>query len=446
MNRLPVLTGLLTSLAQVLALGALAITVLPWFLGVGVAVPIASFGSVVLGLAAGHAGARARTHDNAALLLASAAVAVLDGIAAVLFHAGLGTAVAWGIAGLTSACFAMLMDHAPLPDLVRRHLVLAAVLAGLAVLLGALGSPYGGLAGNLGLLAFPAVVIAYAAVHSAERTGRPASRESLVAALGLTALAILLVTPAVRTLLSDAVQGVLFVLLAIVTYGIFYPLSGLIGDLIRFLRRHQHRPPARPNLSGLARSHPGRIAHTLHHPVGPPAAFWAALLLAAAAGLVIWLIGRGRRAEEAREPDYREEVHPLSPRTRRSHRRAGAPPPGIQRQYAEALGLLHRSGLLPMGARIGHTPAELARDLDRDSGVSPPIGSDRSPEDLSEARSAFRSLTALYSDAMYTRPALTTHAARLDGASFVAALRRVLRSVRTKRPRQGTRPGKARRP
>lgn len=444
MNRFPVLTGILAALAQLLGPGALAITVLPWFLGPHVALPLASFASVLLGLAAGHLGAHLRTADNAALLIAAVAVAAADAAATLVLHAGLGTAVAWGIAGLVSALFAMLIDHAPLPDLVRRHLVLAAVLGAFAVLLGALGSPYGGLAGDLGLLSIPTVIIAYAAVHSAERTGRPASRESLIAAIGLAALAIVLVTPVVRTLLSDVVQGILFLIVTIVTYGIFYPLSGLISDLLRLLKRHQHQPPSKENLSDLARNHQGKVAHIAQHPFGPSAAFWAILLLVLAAALVIWLIGRGRRPEETREPDYREEVRPLS-RARPPRPHAALPPPGIRRQYAEALGLLHRSGLLPMGPRIGHTPRELAQDLERHPAVSRTAPSDRA-DDVSTAHRAFLSLSELYSHAMYGPPDPRTDASGPDGAPFVTSLRRLLRSVRPdhvnprRRPRRTPRP------
>lgn len=428
MNRFPVLTGILIAIAQFFGTAALAITVLPWFLGVPQTSPGATLGAVALGALAGHLAARSYTHDNIALAYATAAVALVDGLGTLLLHADLGHGLGWGIVAVFSAFMAVLAEHAPTPDLVRRHLVLAGLWGGLALLLGALGSPHGAIVGDLGLLTLPLVIIAYAAVHSAERTGRPASRESLFAAIGLAALAIVLVTPAVRAALSAVVQGVLWVIVSFVTYVIFYPLSGLIEYLMRLLRRQAHHPAGRENLSGLARQHTQITPHVSTHALGPSTAFWAVLGLAAVVALVIWLIGRGHKAPDYKEPDFREEIRPLSAK-QRAPARHGAPPTGVRRQYAEALALLDRAGILPMRQRIGRTPAELVQEVARVV-AKRPSGSQatlQTADPLAQAQSAFSALSTLYSGLVYAPPGTGAGPTRdREGAGLLAILKRTV--------------------
>ncbi len=443
MIRLPRITWFLAALAQFVAVTALSITVLPWFLGAHHASPLTSLASVAVGALAGHIATRTRSYDNVALAGAAAVIALVDALGSRLLGVGLGHSLAWGIVAFLTGILALVMDRAPTVDLVRRHLILSAVWAGLAILLGSLGSPHGLLVGDLGLLALPCMIIAYAAVHTAERTGRAASREALLATVGLTVLAVVLVLPAVRSALSAAVEAVLWGIVMFVTYVIFWPLSGLIAALMRLLRRHVRQSPPRQTISALGRHH-GRLgAHVPPHPFGPPTAFWAILAMCLFAAFVIWLIGRGRRPASPSPADYREEIHPM-PRHGKARTRRLPPPPGLRRQYAESLSLLMHAGILPRAHQPGRTAAELLREVNAFTADPPetPTSQDRVGPELSTVKVDFGALSALYSRFMYgPAPPPGTHGSQdVAGARLLASLHRAIGSVHVAlgRDRPGT--------
>lgn len=418
---------LLVAAAQLLAFGALVAAGGPLF--TGTAVPLGrSVGVAAIAIALAFALGRHRdgaTVGRGNQVRLVAALAFWAALALVLTRArvvGGGQAAYWAAAGVVVFIQALGTALADGEDQARGLAVRAGIAGAVAAFVGAL-TGHGALPGAaaLGLVGMGTALVAHAVARSllsgvdTARVGRSAAAS--VAVVGAVAV-LLSVGPVSRAAAAalEAVLGGIGLVLALAAA----PLAYLLYALLQLLHPHSHATHLPPHPPSRNPKTPPVAAAT--HPLFVHGA--EVVLAAGAVALLLVLVGRARRSAPPHEGEgFHDEILPPDPLRRpRLARRPTAPPAGLRRTYAEALGVLARADDASARPAPADTPAAIESRLGR------VLTSDSKALDL------FRRLSGAYALLRYGDG---PSALPMPPAELMAALRAEVRPARRTRRSRG---------